>query len=90
MPDNKNDYIADRPLYLDESGQVVEHSNPAKMTKLVSAGGRVPEDKAKALGLVKDPEPEAAVVESKAENAPPENKAVASPKETKATGPRRH
>lgn len=63
-------YIADRTLYLDANGKVVEADDPAKLTKLISPGLPLPMARARELGLVPEPEPEAKAVE-----AAPENKA---------------
>lgn len=45
-------YVADRRLYLDKDGNVVEHDNPARVTLLVAEGGRISYTRARALGLL--------------------------------------
>lgn len=48
----KTDYVADQPIYLDSSGKVVGDKDPAKHTKLVHTGGRLPYDEAVRYGLI--------------------------------------
>ena len=59
-------YIANRRLYLDKSGNLVEENDPNKATLLVHAGGALPRDVAERYGLT----------EAKAAE-PPANKAKA-------------
>ena len=44
-------YKADRRLYLNAAGKVVEASDPAKLTLLVHQGGTLPLARARELGL---------------------------------------
>lgn len=74
-------YTADRPLFLDKDGNVVEASDPNKLTKLVDAGGKLTAEQAKQYGLSGDPVPSDAAdepAEAKAK-APVDNKAKAAP-----------
>jgi len=66
-------YTADRRLYLDADGNVVEADNPARRTLLVAAGGTLDMDTARRYGLVADPDAEKALA------APPANKAQTKP-----------
>lgn len=45
-------FTADRRLYLDAGGRVVEHDDPAKVSLLVPAGGTLPLKRARDLGLL--------------------------------------
>jgi len=47
-------YAADRRLYLDKTGAVVEADDPARVELLAPAGGTIPMPRAVALGLVPD------------------------------------
>lgn len=47
-----NIWTADRRLYLDKDGKPVEADDPGRATLLVNAGGSIPIERAKALGLV--------------------------------------
>lgn len=67
-------YVADRRLYLDKDGKVVEDDDPAKVSLLVGAGGTLPEEQARALGLL-DEKAKSEPSENKARKAAPENKA---------------
>ena len=58
-------YTANRRLYLDKSGNLVEENDPNKATLLVHAGGTLPRDVAERYGLT----------EEKAAAEPPANKA---------------
>jgi hypothetical protein len=51
----KNTWTADRRLYLDASGKVVEADNPARASLLVAQGGELLMDEAVRLGLVTEP-----------------------------------
>jgi hypothetical protein len=66
-------YIADRRLYLDKNGKVVEADDPTRATLLVSAGGALPEARARELGLLDVPKAKAEPPENKARRAAPEN-----------------
>lgn len=68
-------YVADRDLYLDKDGALVEADNAARVTLLARAGQTVPQGKADELGLG---------IGTKAEDEPAEKKAVSKPAETKA------
>ena len=65
-------YIADRRLYLDKNGKVVEANDPTRAVLLVGAGGTLPEARARELGLVAVPAP---VEDEKAKADPPATKA---------------
>lgn len=67
-------YIATERLYLDKAGKVVKEGDPTKETLLVGAGGMLPMEQARALGLI----------EEKAKPEPAENKAKASAPANKA------
>ncbi len=69
-------YVANRRLYLDKDGKVVEANDPTRATLLVPAGGTLPEQQARDLGLL--------VVEEKAQPAPAENKDKKAAPENKA------
>lgn len=45
-------YVADRNLYLDADGNVVEADDPAKQTLLVAKGGKITYAYARAMGLL--------------------------------------
>lgn len=70
-------YIADRQLYLNSKGEVVERSDPDAQILLVGKNGEVPYRRAVELGLVG----------AKAQSAPSENKAFTAPLENKSMGP---
>lgn len=76
-------YIADRRLYLDEDGNVVEEGDPRKRTLLVHEGGTLPYERAQALGLIEE-KAQAAPAENKQRAAAPENKAADAPPEQPA------
>jgi hypothetical protein len=54
-----NTWTADRRLYLDKDGKVVEADDPTRASLLVPAGGTIPLERAQALGLTAAPEPKA-------------------------------
>jgi hypothetical protein len=64
-------YIADRRLYLDKNGKVVEEGDPTKDRLLAPVGGMIPIDQAEALGLLKA---KAEPAENKMRKVAPENK----------------
>jgi hypothetical protein len=68
------DYTADRRLYLDKDGNLVEADDPARLTKLVDVGGRLTEAQARGYGLLDDAKAKAAPA-NKAKAAP-DNKAA--------------
>lgn len=70
-------YVADRRLYLDKDGKVVEEGDPNKVSLLVGAGGMIPEEQARALGLLEEKKAKAAPAKNKAKASAPENKAKA-------------
>jgi hypothetical protein len=51
---NRGDYTADRRLYLDNQGKVVEAKDPGAVSLLVNEGGVVPAQRAMELGLVSE------------------------------------
>lgn len=53
---NKGDYVADRRLYLDKDGKVVEAKDPTKASLLVAAGNTLPEEVARKYGLIQEEE----------------------------------
>jgi hypothetical protein len=66
----KNSYTADRRLYLDKDGKVVEANDPNKVSLLVSAGGVLPYEAALQYGLIE------AATEQKSEAQAPRTKAI--------------
>lgn len=66
-------WTSDRRLYLDKDGNVVEEGG-AKTALLVGAGGTLPMERARELGLVATEEKAAAPKANKARTAAPENK----------------
>lgn len=61
-PPNKTDWVADRRLYLDKDGNVVEGKGSNRVSLLVAAGCTMPIEQARKYGLVKAAEPEHALV----------------------------
>lgn len=49
---DRGTFTADRRLYLDADGRVVEHDDPSKARLLVPAGGTLPMKRARELGLL--------------------------------------
>jgi len=79
---SRGPYVADRPLYLNAKGKVVEANSPDREILLVGVNGEIPYDRAVLLGLVASkPNGEA---EEKMISGPQENKAILSPSENKA------
>ena len=78
-----NVYIADRRLYLDKDGNVVEEGDPTKATLLVAEGNSLPIERARALGLL---DAEQSTDEPKAKAKPQANKAKSAPQENKQGG----
>lgn len=74
MADNR--YTADRRLYLDSNGKVVEADSPDRATLLVNVGGTLPLEQARALGLLADEEKAKAEPAANKAKAAPENKAA--------------
>jgi hypothetical protein len=81
----RNIWTADRRLYLDKAGAVVEADDPTRATLLVPAGGALPYERAQALGLIVEPAP-AEEAPPPASKPQPKNK-VKAPAETKAPAP---
>ena len=48
---NRNEWTADRRLYLDKDGKVVEADDPTRATLLAAAGNTIPIEVAERLGL---------------------------------------
>lgn len=74
----ENSYTADRRLYLDKDGKLVEADNPARATLLVAKGGKLSAEDAAKYGLT------GTAPEEKAQIAPPANKAQAKAPANKA------
>jgi hypothetical protein len=77
---NRNEWVADRRLYLDKDGNVVEEGDPTRATLLVGEGGTLTLERAQSLGLV-DENGEAVKAKAKpsankARKAAPENKSA--------------
>lgn len=70
-------YFADRRLYLDKDGKVVEEGDPTKVSLLAPVGGMIPEEQARALGLLEEKKAKAELTENKAKKEAPENKSKA-------------
>lgn len=68
---NRNEWVADRRLYLDKDGKVVEANDPSRATLLVAAGNTIPIEDAERLGL------------TKASQGPSENKLRVGPAQNK-------
>lgn len=52
-------YTSDKRRCLDAAGNVVDCESTEARELLVGAGGELPEDRARELGLIKDAEPDA-------------------------------
>lgn len=52
-PRNDRGYVADRNLYLDAAGNLVEEDNPAQVMQLVGKGGAIDSAVAEKHGLIK-------------------------------------
>lgn len=84
-----NTWTANRRLYLNKAGTVVEADDPARTSLLVAEGGSLPLEQARALGLVNVTpevveETEMASPSEKAKADAPSNKARAKAPENKA------
>jgi hypothetical protein len=77
---------ADRRLYLDENGKVVEEGDEAARTLLIGEGGEMPLADARTYGLVDEGAAEEAPAE-KATPAAPANKAVSKAPANKSMAP---
>lgn len=67
-------YFSTERLYLDAAGKVVKEDDPSKVSLLVGAGGMIPEERARELGLI----------EEKAKAEPAANKQKAAPAANKS------
>lgn len=74
-----NSYTADRRLYLNKDGKVVEADDPTRTTLLVGKNGRLSAEDAAKYGLMNQPAPE-----EKAQSDAPANKAVGKAPSNKA------
>jgi hypothetical protein len=74
MEPNRNTWTADRRLYLDKNGKVVEANDPTRARLLVAAGATIPLDRARELGLVEEAKAKATPTENKLRAGPVENK----------------
>ena len=82
-------HIADRNLYLDAAGNVVEEDDPAQATLLAAKGATVPDHLVKKHGLAKAQEPAEDKAQEPAEDKaqePAEDKAVKGPQAKKGKG----
>jgi len=78
IPNMAGPYIADRRLYLDKNGNVVEEGDPNKATLLVHQGGILSRDVAERYGLLNDGgKAKAGPAENKQRKQAPANKAKA-------------
>lgn len=73
----ENTWTADRRLYLDKDGKVVEADDPTRARLLIAQGGALPIEQAKALGLVVEEKAAAAPAAQKLSAGPSANKAAA-------------
>lgn len=71
-------WTADRRLYLDKDGKVVEANDPTRTRLLVAAGNTIPIEEAQRLGLIVE-EKAAEPRPNKARPGPSENKAEVAP-----------
>jgi predicted O-methyltransferase YrrM len=69
-----NLWTADRRLYLDAAGKVVEADNPARASLLVAQGGTILMDDAIRYGLVAEPKAAAPAAANKAVRPAAQNK----------------
>lgn len=72
---NRNQWTADRRLYLDKDGKVVEANDPNRARLLVAAGNTIPLEEAERLGLAG----------TKVSQGPAENKLRQGPSEDKGS-----
>jgi hypothetical protein len=68
-------WIADRRLYLDKDGKVVESDDPTRATLLVPAGGSIPRARARSLGLIVEEQAPPPEIVAPSEKTPKPNKA---------------
>lgn len=59
-PRNDRGYVADRNIYLDKDGNVVDENDPTQATQLIGKGGAISTETAEKYGLIKKAKPEAA------------------------------
>lgn len=71
---NSKMWTSDRRLYLDKEGNVVEHDSPEKVELLVGAGGTIPIERARALGLLNETKAKSEPKATKAVTKAPSNK----------------
>lgn len=76
----KDDYVAEKRMYVNADGAVVGDDDPEKLTLIAGGpGARIPYARAVELGLVEAPQEAApeedAEPEGKAQGGPPQNKA---------------
>lgn len=76
-------YKAEKRLYLNSDGKVVEEGDPSAASLLADEGDTIPLADARKYGLVGEDEDDSPDPAAKALRAAPENKAVEGPKETK-------
>lgn len=69
-------YIADRNLYLDADGNLVEEDNPAQVRQLIGRGGSLSKADAEKYGLMKSAKPEAEEEGEEKATAPKANKSA--------------
>lgn len=79
-------WTADRRLYLDKDGRVVEANDPTRRTLLVPQGGSLPIAQARALGLVTEEVSPAHDAGGNPTKTAPANKVAAPATETKDAG----
>lgn len=58
-PRNDRGFIADRNIYLDKNGKVVEENDPNQAIQLIGKGGAISTEMAEKYGLLKKAKPEA-------------------------------
>lgn len=51
---NQGDFIADKAIYVDAAGKVVDANDPAKLTKIADVGARVSDADVQKYGLKKE------------------------------------
>lgn len=57
-PRNDRGFIADRNIYLDKNGKVVEENDPAQAIQLIGKGGAISTEMAEKYGLLEKAKPE--------------------------------
>jgi hypothetical protein len=71
----QNTWTADRRLYKDKNGNVVEADSPDRVSLLVAEGGTLSLDDTQRLGLIEVEPAKITTIEPKAQEGPSENKA---------------